>query len=65
MGPVLAFHGCNSNAWEMSALVVSSSATPPGALTLDDKRVIEAQSLWTVGKKTAWRYRFSIILKSK
>ena len=65
MGPVLSFRGWEvaSQSWSLSALVVAEG--PPGALTWthgQSQGTADAEELWTVGARTAWRFRFGASL---
>ena len=66
MGPVLSFRGWDpaTQQWALSALVVAKEKPGPLAWRDPDGQA-EAEALWTVKGRTAWRYRFAATLAAE
>jgi hypothetical protein len=65
LGPILSFRGCTATEWQLSAIVVSQSNC--GSLRWSigsDEAFVEAEPLYTVNKRTVWRYEFSLPRKN-
>lgn len=70
MGPVLSFRGTTTDGgatdatrWHLSALVVTDAEVSPLALdSTKGRQIVQAQKLWSVRGRTAYRYLFSALL---